>query len=205
MFTFRKALVAATLVAASFAASPASAESYVPGDEVNIDLDVAHCHVGGSLVPIHAVATSGGQAVDGTMTIDAFGQTFEEDDNDLSVKADSPVVTKKTHFDITATFIPDDLADSAPALGAAQVTPALYSPGSAAALPTAFKSATVTVTIIIVPKSSGCDDGDDDGDGTSGLPNTGGTNAWYLIIGALMLAAGAATLEGVRRRKNNSF
>lgn len=203
MFTFRKAFVALTALAASFAATtlPAAAAEYPEPDEYQLVLDVAHCKIGGTELRIHARATSGGEDISGTMEITALGETYDDDDNDLTVNVTTPVVTKKTKFTVTATFEPDDNADAAAASQSSnQVTQASY---SSAALPTAFDTKTTSETFTLVPRSVGCSDDDGDSDNGGLLPDTGGISPWFLILGALLLATGAGVLTAVRRRTKN--
>lgn len=206
MFTFRKALVSVTVLAASLAAtsSPAAAVDYPDPVDVQLDLDVAHCQIGGTFLEIHARATSGGDDVDGTMKVTAVGKSFEEPDNDLRVNVKTPVVTSKTKFKVTARFIPTDNADASVApQSSTQVTTASYS--TTKALATAFRSAYASETITLVPRSASCSsDNGDDTDNGGLLPDTGGISIWYFILGAFLLVAGAVTLMASRKRTKNS-
>lgn len=211
MFTFRKALVALTALAASVGATtlPAAAAEYPEPDEYQLVLDVAHCKIGGTFLRFHAVATSGGEDIPGTMTVTAVGKTFTENDNDLRDKVKTPVVTQSTDYEVEATFVPNNADATAASQSSTQVTQASY---SSAALPTAFETKTTSETVTLVPRSVGCSgdgDGDGDGDGNGDsdngglLPDTGGISPWFLILGALLLAAGAGVLTAVRRRSKN--
>lgn len=205
MSTFRKAVVAITALAASFAtmSSASAVPTYPDATDVQITLDVASCQIGGTFLEIHAKAMSGADSPAGTTTITAVGKTFTENDNDLRVKVKTPIVTQSTKFKVTAKFVPTDHADAAASpQSTTQVIPAFYSTGTSKVLPTSFRTATASETVTLVPRSVGCSAGEEASTGI--LPDTGGTNLWYLIVGALLLAAGAVLLTAARRRSKNS-
>jgi LPXTG-motif cell wall-anchored protein len=60
---------------------------------------------------------------------------------------------------------------------------------------------TGTITLLPVDDDDD-DDGDGDGDGDGGgiLPNTGGERLMWLLVGALLVLVGSATVVASRRR-----
>lgn len=221
MFTFRKALVAFTALAASFAvASPATA--YVPGTDVQLTINLGSDRMtGGKVLTASIDATSGGQGVPGTITVSARAG-FEADSTpsgfdhlplsrhtnsgQIKLKFKTHVVTSIKVFPVTARFVPDDAASAAAGAQSTTTVNAFYSTKTAAqTLPMAFRSASTTRNETLLPLGSGNDNGTGTGNGNGNLPNTGGINVWYLIIGALLLAAGSGILTVTRRRSKNSF
>lgn len=200
MSTFRKALVAITALAASFATmSSAGAATYPEPTDVQITIDLSFdTLIGGSKLTIQAKAQAGEEMPDGTMTVRAFSKTYVDNSRSLRVTVRTPVVTKREVHKITATFVPTDNADAAAAPQSATfVVPAFYSGDATTVAPASYRTATASKNVTLLPRTA-------DDNGASGLPGTGGPDLWYLILGALLLAAGATTLEALRRRKKNS-
>lgn len=199
---FRKALVAITALAACFVAMP-SASAVVPtypdATDVQITLTLnASTLIGGANLTIKAVAKSGGKNIPGRLTVEAFGKTHTDNDNSLKITVKTPVVTQREVRKVTATFVPTDNADASASTQGNTVT-AYYSTASASAVvPAAYRTAHASRNVTLLPRGSG------DITPNSLLPNTGGASLWYLIVGALLLASGAALVTAVRRRSKNS-
>ncbi len=215
MSTFRKMSVALATTAVALVMMPvgASAETDSNHDgepdclEVSITVEPSsQTVVGGNPVTIHARAVAN-DAPDpaGKLTIRLFGKNYVDNDNDNTITANAPKVTKKKTVTVTANFTPSDACDGPPDLNTDVSTTVT---NSTAVVPANFvitrdnhvtpasylKPVQGTATVTLLPLG-----------GTDGtLPNTGGTNAWYLILGAALLAVGAG-IVGVMSRRAKKF
>lgn len=219
MSMFKKALVAFTAVAASFAlASPTLAANppiEAPPTDVQLTISFDNARlIGGHTVIITVRARSGGKGVAGTMTVTAndgaqatptpagFDRLpFTRHTNaagNVVIRLKTHVVASIMSFPVTARFVPDNVAVSTVGARAGATVPAFYSIQKSAVVSAAFRRATTVRTLTLLPLGSG---------GTSSglLPNTGGTQAWYLIVGGLLFVGGASVLTVTRRRSKNIF
>ncbi|KQV75312.1 hypothetical protein ASC61_10035 [Aeromicrobium sp. Root344] len=109
---------------------------------------------------------------------------------------DTKVVSKVFKSPIKALCKYDDNVPpvSAKVVTSNQVSPAFYSANTATTLRAATQEASASATVTLLPKGGV----DDNGDGS--LPNTGGSNAWILVLGAALVAAGGSITYVARRR-----
>lgn len=212
MSTLRKlfAVIATMAIALLMTPGNAFATSTAASDypdclEVSISISATPNPVtGGKNVTIHATATANDAPdPDGTLVIHAFGDNYGDNDNDNTIVIKAPSVTKKTVFPVSADFTPSDLcspSESAPS-ATSSVTSANFviSADNDNVTPAAYlKPVTATTNVTVLPLGAG---GDGNGDGNGALPNTGGTNLWYLVAGAALLAIGVAIVGTVNSRR----
>lgn len=70
-------------------------------------------------------------------------------------------------------------------------------PSSSAVSPSALQTASASAIVTLLPRG-GAGDGDGDDDGA--LPDTGGSNAWILVLGGALIVAGGSVTYVARRR-----
>lgn len=214
MVAFRKSFVVVAAIAAGLAImSPASAAEYPEPTAVTIDLDLsASTLIVGADLGITANATAGEETPEGTLEVEAFGETYSDDQSTLEVQVtvETPVVTQREVHTIVATFTPDP--DSASGRAQSRVVTAVYRIGPSNIAAAAFAPASESEDVTLLPRTDDDDDDDDNGDGNGNgdsdngglLPDTGGTTFWLIVLAATLLAAGASVLEVQRRRRKNA-
>ncbi|WP_082582317.1 LPXTG cell wall anchor domain-containing protein [Aeromicrobium sp. Root236] len=188
-------VAAAAIAAAATLLSSGAAQAYPDIPNVTITVSDATL-IGGKTFDYKASAdvecdwtVTYAEAVNGSATQTGTGTS-------LTGTYDTKVVSKIFKSPIKALCKYDDNvpAVSAKVVTSNQVSPAFYSTSAAKTLPAAIQNASASATITLLPLG-GVDNGDD-----GALPNTGGSNAWILVLGAALVAAGGSITYVARRR-----
>ncbi len=186
MFKLRL-FVAAAVAATATLLTAGSANAY-PDPTVTIDVNGAIL-VGGNTFSYKASAS-----VDCIWTVTyadghapGVSPTQTGSGKSISGTYKTKVVSKTFKSPITAECKYDDAVAPAVArvTGSTSVTPALYSASPSDSLQAAIQSASASATVTLLP-TGGSGDGDD-----GSLPDTGGSNLYWLIIGGVLVLAGA--------------
>jgi LPXTG-motif cell wall-anchored protein len=182
--------------------APLPAQAYEGVDVYVTDRTV----VGGNSVSITAhVAPPGITCTTFTLTYDGVTKTATNT-NSITRTFDTDEVDEETDTTAFATCNFDDGQLSSASLGGGGL-------GSLGTLVAAPQESSGTGTITLLPDGDGDgdsdgdegdDDGDDngggDGDDNGGLPDTGGERLTWLLIGSVLVLAGAGTVFAARRR-----
>lgn len=191
---FKLRLVAAAAIACAVTLLSSGAQAY-PDCGVSLTLNDSTV-VGGKSFTFSADA--GEENCDWAVTY--RGKTKTGSGTSISGSFSTPEVSKKSTSTLSASCthdISDDVASSAPASSASTVTPAVYSPQSASTLAQApvIRTCEVKAKVTLLPKGGVADEGADDG-----LPDTGGSNLWILVLGGALVVAGGGITYAARRR-----
>lgn len=196
MFTSRVAIAAFAAAMLSIFAAPAAnayapppftadaPENVEPGGEFTVTFDAGSINCAWTMTPFNGQAAPGGSGSTYTVTL-----TAPEEDGTYSITAN-------------CTWDSEDVNPaSAPASSSTTVTPAVFSTNAAASdtLLVAPQTDAYTVQIVVGEGDSAGDNDSDDSNGA--LPNTGGSSATMLAIGAGLAVAGAGLVFAVRRRR----
>lgn len=185
MFTLRKlfAVIATMAIAVLVTPGNATAATYPDCLDISVVVSDPQTVVGGDDVTISASADSNVGSPSGVLTIKVLGHTYTFNGNSGSKTISTPVVSAKEVHDVVASFTPDDTCDAA---GAAAVSAAAFlTPEDAHS------------TLTLLPEGV-----DDEG---ANLPNTGGTNLWYIVWGAAFLGLGVAIIGTVNSRRTKKI
>lgn len=196
----RLAAVAAVMGAvASFWAGPVQAAPYV---DVVVVLTADSPVVGGKPVNFTATTTAGTIDCDWTVTFTGAASsdsgTRSASGTSISGTFDSKVVTTSTPTSMKAVCVYDDetaVPSAASATTDDTVTPAIYTGDAGATLQAVAQASADTATVILLPVGGGDGDGDD-----GSLPDTGGFNVMWLLVGAGLLLVGGGVTYAARRR-----
>ncbi len=172
-------VVAALIAAASTLFFTAGSAHAYPDCGIELSLTKSTL-VGGGSFEFKADAGS----IDGEWVVTYDGESKTGSGPVFTGSFDTPKVTKKTTTTITADYTYDDGDLTPKASGPAEstVTPAFYSTGTASNLQAAERTCSVSSTVTLLPEGSDPDDGD-------ALPNTGGSNILWLLVGCRTVAA----------------
>lgn len=157
----------------------ASANGYPDCLDVSITLSPSHPRlVGGGDVTITASVTSNvDPQPSGTLVIKVLGKTHTFHSNSATITVKTPTVLKKTSSGISASYTLDS--------GGTSATCYIDPPDAIG-------------TLTLLPAGAG-------NDGNGALPNTGGTNLWYLVAGAALLAFGVGIVGTVNSRRSKKL
>ena len=187
---FKLRLAAAAAIACAMTLLSSGAQAY-PDCGISLTLNDSTL-VGGKTFSF--TADAGDVECDWTVTY--RGKTKTGSGTSISGSYSTPVVSKKTTTKITASC-EHELEDSSAAASSASastVTPAFYSAQSSAVLPAATAVCPVSANVTLLPKGGVADE--DDG----ALPDTGGSNLWFLVLGGALVVAGGSVTYAARRR-----
>lgn len=186
-------IAAAVIAGVATLLSAGTANAGYPDPPITLTID-DNILVGGNTFSY--TADSGSVECDWTITYNdgrAPGEPAVQAGSGTSISGSykTKVVSKTFKSPITATCEYDD--GQSASTDDATTAPAFYSTGSGAStLQAAIQEASASATVTLLPKDSG-----DDGDS---LPDTGGSNlSWLLIGGALVVVGGGITYTARRR------
>lgn len=193
MFTLRRMSVAIAASAVAVLGVPATAAVAAsnPG-YVCVSSDVVlsatpSSLVGGNKVTVEASSQAGTEHPAGTLTVTFLGKTYTSHAA-FSKVVKTPVVTKKETRPVTTSFAPDKSCDGNGRPSDPDPSGTYY-----------FAPAPVHTTVTLLPT------GASNGGSNGALPNTGGTNLWYIIVGAALLGLGVAIVGTVSSRRTKKF
>lgn len=199
-------LAAAAAIALSVTLlSSGSAQAYPDSPNVTITISGATI-IGGDTFDYTASAdvdcewtVTYDEAVNGSDTQTGSGDS-------LSGTFDTKVVTEVFRSDIVAECTYDDNVPAAKAKVVFEndVTPAFHSADDSSVLQAAQQNASASAVVTLLPRGGDVDDDNanngDNGDDNGVLPDTGGASFWILVLGGVLVVAGAGALYASRRR-----
>lgn len=186
-------IVAGLIVAATGLFFTAGSAHAYPDCGIELSLSKSTL-VGGGSFTFKADAGS----IDGEWVVTYRGESKSGSGPVFTGSFDTPKVSKKTTTTITAKYTYDDgdLTPKASGVAESVVSPAFYSSGSASTLQAAERTCPVSATVTLLPTGSGSGDGDS-------LPDTGGSNLLWLIIGGGLVLFGGGVTYLARRRQSS--
>ncbi|MGA8986786.1 LPXTG cell wall anchor domain-containing protein [Aeromicrobium sp.] len=194
---FKLRLVAAAAIAAAATFMTAGAAQAYPDPSITITVSDATL-VGGKVFDFKASAS-----VDCLWTANYDGTapgtspTQTGTGKSISGSYKTKVVPKKLDTTLTVECKYDDAVAPAVArvTSSTAVTSAFYSTSPSTSLQAALQTASASATVTLLP-TGGADEGNDDG----ALPDTGGSNLSWLVIGGVLVVVGGGVAYAARRR-----